>query len=116
MKLLISVTAFLIVAVLMHTEVRGKEADAPPPEMKALERFLGTWKVEHIGKIPEETRSTTIYKRELVLGGRFIQGKGFDDEAAPGAGGNSGHGGAPGTGANDANSAVCLAQRGFSFG
>ncbi len=47
---------------------------SPPPEMKALEKLLGTWKVENIGKVPEETRSTSTVKREQVLGGRFVMG------------------------------------------
>lgn len=84
MKRLPAMTALLLVALLMHANARGQEGVAPPPEMKALERLLGTWKVENIGKVPEETRSTTIAKRELVLGGRFVQEIGdFDAKGKP---------------------------------
>ena len=51
--------------------------------MKALERLLGTWKFENIGKIPKGPRYTGTQKRELVLGGRFVQEKIFDDEGKP---------------------------------
>ena len=53
--------------------------------MKALERLVGTWKGETIVKVPEEIRSTNIVaKRELVLGGRFVQEMGgFDDKGKP---------------------------------
>ena len=77
--------AFAVMAVLMSTEAVGQESSAPPPEMKPLERLLGTWKVEQIVKVPKETRSTTVVvKRELVLGGRFVQEMGgFDDKGKP---------------------------------
>ena len=77
--------AFAVMAVLMSTEAVGQESSAPPPEMKPLERLLGTWKVEQIVKVPKETRSTTVVvKRELVLGGRFVQATGgFDDKGKP---------------------------------
>jgi hypothetical protein len=85
MKWSLATTVFLIAAVLMHADVRGQEPSAPPPEMKVLERWLGTWKVENIGKVPTETRETSIAKRELVLGGRFVQETGgFDDKGKPG--------------------------------
>jgi len=85
MKFLPPMTVFVIVAVLMHADVRGEESTVPPPEMKALERLVGTWKVEQIVKMPEETRSTNlVVKRELVLGGRFVQEMGgFDDKGKP---------------------------------
>ena len=75
-------TVALILAVLMQADVRGQESDAPPPEMKALERLVGTWDHEQIVKVPEETRSTNfVVKGELVLGGRFLQEMGdFDDQ------------------------------------
>lgn len=76
-------TAILLTAVLLHANVRGQDPSASPPEMKALERLLGTWKVENVGKVPEKTHSTSIAKRELVLGGRFVQETGFDDKGKP---------------------------------
>ena len=36
----------------------SQDSSASPPEMKPLERLLGTWKVEQITRVPEETRST----------------------------------------------------------
>jgi hypothetical protein len=80
MKCLLPMTAPLVLAVLMHADVRGQES-APPPEMKALARLLGTWKVEQTTSVPKETASIThVVKRELVLGGRFVQDMvGFDD-------------------------------------
>jgi hypothetical protein len=74
------VTAFAIVAVLMHADVRGQES-SPPLEMKALERLVGTWNVETIVKVPEENGSDKlVVKRELVLGGRFVQEMGGSDD------------------------------------
>ena len=86
MKCLPPMIALLVVAVLMHSDVRGQDSSAPPPEMKTLERLLGTWKVEQIVKVPEEDGPTNlVVKRELVLGGRFVQeAGGFDDKGKPG--------------------------------
>jgi hypothetical protein len=84
MKCLLPMTASLVLAVLMHADVRGQDSSAPLPEMKALERLVGTWKVEQTTSVPEETRSTNTVKRELVLGGRFVQETGnFDDKGEP---------------------------------
>ena len=84
MRLLLPTTASLIFAVLMHADVRSQES-APPPEMKPLERLVGTWKPEQIHKVPEEARPANfVVKRELVLGGRFVQEMGnFDDKGKP---------------------------------
>ena len=54
MKCLLPTFAVLIMALLASSEADGQEPDAPPPEMKALERLVGTWKVEQIVKVPEE--------------------------------------------------------------
>lgn len=73
----------LVVLVLIlpaSTKGGGQELDPAPPEMKALEKLVGTWKVENIGIVPEKTRSTSTNKRELVLGGRFIEDRQFDDQ------------------------------------
>ena len=85
MKCLPPTTAALIMAVLMHADVRGQESNAPPPEMKVLGRLVGTWDHEQIVKVPEETRSTNfVAKLEFVLGGRFVQANGnFDDQGKP---------------------------------
>lgn len=85
MKSLLPITACLILAVLMHADVRGQESNAQPPEVKALERLLGTWDHEQIVKVPEKPHSTNfVAKGELVLGGRFVQEMGnFDDQGKP---------------------------------
>jgi hypothetical protein len=85
MKWSLAMAAFLLVAVLMRTNVRGQEPSAPPPEMKVLEKLVGTWNVEQTVKVPEESRSTNlVVKREVVLGGRFVQERGgFDDKGKP---------------------------------
>ena len=82
---LLPTTASLILAVLMHADVRGQEPNVPPPEMKVLGRLVGTWDHEQIVKVPEETRSTNfVAKLEFVLGGRFVQANGtFDDQGKP---------------------------------
>ena len=83
MKCLPSVTAFIVVAVLMHADVRGQGSNTPPPEMKVLEKLLGTWKVEQTTSVPKETGSLThVVKRELVLGGRFVKEQGEPDYTA----------------------------------
>jgi len=84
MKFLLPTAALLILAVLAHTDVRGQES-SPPPEMKALERLVGTWYHEQTVKVPKETRSTNlVVKGELVLGGRFLQEQaGSDDKGKP---------------------------------
>ena len=77
-------TTSLVLAVLMHAVVRGQEPDAPPPEMKVLQKLLGTWKVEQTTSVPKETGSIThVVKRELVLGNRFVQETGGFDDGEP---------------------------------
>ena len=84
MKFSPPVTGLLAVAVLMHADVRGQDSNPPPPEMKAVERLVGTWEVEQTTSVPKETGSNThVVKRELVLGGRFVQGMGGFDDGKP---------------------------------
>ena len=85
MKCLLPTTASVILAVLIYADVRGQESNTPPPEMKALEKLVGTWDHEHTVKVPKETRSTNLVaKGELVLGGRFLQEQaGSDDKGKP---------------------------------
>ena len=84
MKCLLPTTTLLILAVLMHAEVRGQGPDAPPPEMKALERLVGTWNVEQENKVPEQARLNYVLKAKAILGGRFIQQMGASHgEAKP---------------------------------
>jgi hypothetical protein len=73
MKLLLPLTASLILGVLIHGDVWGQDSSAPPPEMKALERLVGTWKVEQENKVPEQARLTYVLKGQSILGGRFVQ-------------------------------------------
>jgi hypothetical protein len=78
------VSAFVIVSVLMHADVRGQDSSTAPPEMKVLQKLAGTWKVVNINRpskwAPEEKRTTSTDKGELILGGRFLERQGFDDE------------------------------------
>ncbi|MBC8872541.1 MAG: protein kinase [Planctomycetes bacterium] len=69
----------------LHADVRGQDASAPPPEMKALQKLVGTWNVEQTVKVPEEGRSEKlVVKRELALGGRFVHEMGgFDNKGKP---------------------------------
>ena len=64
--------------------VSGGAESQIPPEMKVLERMVGTWKSTSVSRVakwtPEETRSTQTYKTELVLDGRFLHSKGFDEQ------------------------------------
>jgi hypothetical protein len=57
----------------------GKEQPAVPPEMKVLEKRLGTWKTSTRIKpavwTPDAIESTGEEKIELTLKGRFIQGR-----------------------------------------
>ena len=56
--------------------VSGGAESQIPPEMKVLERMVGTWKSTSVSRVakwtPEETRSTQTYKTELVLDGWFL--------------------------------------------
>jgi hypothetical protein len=56
------------------------EAPAKPPELKVLDRLVGTWKDEVIFKVsesnPTERRETWTYSNEWTLKGRFLQSRG----------------------------------------
>src|SRR5437868_5368519 len=74
----------LLVAAWLAASDSSSRADAQekppiPPEMKVLEKRIGTWKtVTHIKPAawtPDGGESKGDEKIELVLGGRFIQGK-----------------------------------------
>jgi hypothetical protein len=79
------VTVFVIVAAFVHADIRGQDSNAAPPEMKVLQKLVGTWKVEQIVKVPKESHTTTLLvNRELVLGDRFVEEVGgFDDTGKP---------------------------------
>jgi len=63
-----------------------KKSDEKPAELKVLERFVGTWKVEAIFKPsaqdPKERRETSTSRFELTLNGWFVmeRGKTTDDD------------------------------------
>ena len=72
-------------ALLISLAVVSVGADSQiPPEMKVLEKMVGTWDDESLTKVakwtPKETRHASTLKVEVVLGGRFLQGKGFDKQ------------------------------------
>ena len=81
MKCLLPTTASLILAVLMHGDVWGQDSSAPPPEMKALEKLVGTWKVEQENKVPEQGTVTYVLKGQSILSGRFVQQLGSSNNA-----------------------------------
>jgi hypothetical protein len=56
------------------------EPTAPkPPELKVLERLVGTWNSESVSRVavwtPVEARAKGVLTREWVLDGRFVQEK-----------------------------------------
>jgi len=57
----------------------SQSAAPRPPELKVLDRLIGTWDTERIMKpaawTPKEVRTTAKFTREWVLGGRFVQAK-----------------------------------------
>ncbi len=58
----------------------GGEGPAKPPELKVLERFVGTWDAESVSKpavwTPKEVRAKYVEVRELILDGWFVESKG----------------------------------------
>ena len=67
-----------------HSDAQRQEGKASPPEMKALEKLVGTWKVEQENKVPEQARLTYFLKGQSILGGRFVQQMGSShDEVEP---------------------------------
>jgi hypothetical protein len=81
----LTMTAFVLLGVLTDANLGGQELGVPPPEMKVLEKLVGTWEVEQTVKVPEESRSTKLLvKRGVVLGGRFVHEEGgFNDKGKP---------------------------------
>lgn len=53
------------------------EGPPKPPELKVLERLIGTWDATAVFKVaewtPNEVRTTSKVTRQWVLNGRFIQ-------------------------------------------
>jgi hypothetical protein len=67
----------------------GKKAESTPPkppELKILDRYLGTWNTETLKKVaewnPKEVRTTGTVTNERVLDGRFVQQQGKESNGA----------------------------------
>jgi hypothetical protein len=75
---------FLLVGVLC---VGTRAADGPdkPPELKVLDRLIGTWESDVVAKpakwTPKEVRTKATLTREWVLKSRFVQEKGGDAQS-----------------------------------
>jgi hypothetical protein len=85
MRLFIAVTAFLLS--LVPGFARSAEAPQPPAELKALEPFVGTWKVaEFVSKKaewePKEVRTSgDVATTKWIMNGWYLE-----DRKAPGQG------------------------------
>jgi hypothetical protein len=62
------------------TKSEKVEGPPKPPELKVLDRYLGTWDTETVNKVaewnPKEMRIAARFTNEWVLDGRFMQMKG----------------------------------------
>lgn len=62
--------------------------DPLPPEMKVLERLVGTWKSENTVKTSPASAtpatSTNVAKTSLMLGGHFIENRNYDKDGTLG--------------------------------
>jgi hypothetical protein len=58
----------------------AEPAKSRPPELKVLERLVGTWNSESVSRVsewtPAEARAKGFLTREWVLDGQFLQEKG----------------------------------------
>jgi hypothetical protein len=54
------------------------------PEMKVVERLVGTWKSENVLKTAPATHtpSTGVSKTTLILGGHFTENRNYDNDGA----------------------------------
>jgi hypothetical protein len=66
-------------AVVSAAMALGDEGPPKPPELKVLERFVGTWDAESVSKpavwTPNEVRTKYVEVREMVLDGWFVEAK-----------------------------------------
>ena len=64
------------------------QAEAKPPELKVLEKFVGKWKYEYVSKpaawTPKEVRGAGKTTNEWVLDGRFQQHRSKDVDGTEG--------------------------------
>jgi len=77
------VGSYVVLAMVFGQVARAAEEAAPkPPELKVLDRLVGTWDSESISRpaewTPKEVRLTAVLTREWVLGGRFVQERASD--------------------------------------
>ena len=67
-------------AVVSAAVALGGEGIPKPPELKVLDRFVGTWDAESVSKpavwTPKEVREKYVEVREMVLDGWFVESKG----------------------------------------
>jgi hypothetical protein len=77
MRVIVVIGLFAIVSAAVAL---GGEGPAKPPELKVLEKFVGTWDAESVSKravwTPKEVRAKYVEVRELVLDGWFVESKG----------------------------------------
>lgn len=63
-----------------HLKGGDKEEKGPPPELQALDYFVGEWSEQAVMKkaewTPKETTSTATGKRQWILGKRVIENRG----------------------------------------
>lgn len=73
-----TIVGLWIFAGLTVAVTRGDEGPSKPPELKVLERFVGTWDCDAVMKpavwTPEEVREKSVEVNELVLDGWFLHG------------------------------------------
>jgi len=68
------------VASSLGAQAQDEQKASVPPEMKVLRRLAGIWNIESEGVAPEQTRQTGTERRQLTLGGCFLQARAFDKE------------------------------------
>jgi hypothetical protein len=75
-------------AVVSAAMALGGEGPAKPPELKLLDRFVGTWDVESVSKpavwTAKEVREKLVEVRELVLDRWFLEGKSRSEDGKSG--------------------------------
>lgn len=73
-------------AVAMMTVLLLGAGNPVAPEMKVLEKMVGTWKSENVLKVAPDgstpATSTSTAKTSLILGGRFIENKNYGADGA----------------------------------
>jgi hypothetical protein len=74
------IAVFGLCAVVGAAVAFGGEGPPKPPELKVLDRFVGTWDAESVSRpavwTPKEVRVKYVEVRELILDGWFVESKG----------------------------------------